>query len=625
MALMPVRRIVIPIGLLLGAALAAAGLWFVTRDHDAARPVVLGKIVQPGAAAGYNVLLITLDTTRPDHLGCYGDAKAQTPTIDSLLDHGVRFDDAVTSVTTTLASHATILTGLYPPNHGVHDNGTYSLAPKVVTLAERLKQAGYGTAAFVSAFVLDERFGLSQGFDVYDFDADRDMPRSPVSLEYERRAHEVTHAAIRWLRARKASGESKPFLAWVHYFDAHYPYDSPMATGVHSTAQAYDAEIAFVDKNLKRLLAAVDECASRERTLIVLLSDHGESLGEHGEDFHGIFLYESTLHIALMLSNPALFKRPMRVDDRVVGTVDVVPTVLDLLGLPPMAKADGQSLLTVARDPDRAIYIETFYPRRMGCSELTGLRRHTDKYIRAPRSEYYDLRQDRAEAHNLNGKGAPAAQALASRLDDLTARWSAAGAGDSGRRRMLPDEVQKLQALGYVGSEQAAETGPAVDPKDRIKLVNRMSEVAHMIVIGDYEQGLAEAREVAAEADGWTTPTMMVAEALMKLGRIKEQEEVLARFCDEHPSAEMYFYVAHALLELKRYGECEQKLAAAETLDPQFGAVAALRGDLYMAQKRYADAAAQYERAIKVDGQRVGDEVRTKLAEAKRLGQSPAP
>ncbi|MBU0637656.1 MAG: sulfatase-like hydrolase/transferase [Planctomycetes bacterium] len=607
-------------------ALGLAGtLWLACRNGDSVRPAKLGEVLQPGAAAGFNVLLITLDTTRPDHLGCYGYEQAQTPTIDSLLTCGVRFDDAVTSVPTTLASHATLLTGLYPPTTGVRDNGHYSLAPGFVTLAEVLKGAGYDTAAFVSSFVLDRRFGLAQGFDVYDFEVARDGQRGPASLEHERRAHDVTSSAIGWLRARGDSGSARPFFAWVHYFDPHHPYDSPLAsTGAYGN-NPYDAEIAFVDLHVKRLLGLITEQGLRERTLVVLVSDHGEGLSEHGEDLHGIFVYESALRVALILSNPRLFSAGYRVDDRVVGTVDVLPTVLELLGLPAPALCDGQSLLL--RDtPERAIYIETVYPLNMGCSALRGLRRHGDKYIEAPRPEYYDLRSDPAELANIYEGGGAQVEALCDQLRALVdERWSENEASSLAQRQLSPQERTRLEALGYVLSQGRAEASTLPDPKDRIHLVERMREVTRLLALGQLEAGLALAREVADQAAGWRMPTLMMAEALQRLGRNDERADVLARFCAQSPSAEVLFYLAHAQFELKRFEECERTLAAAAELDPRFGSVPALRGDVYFAQQRYGDAAAEYEQALATDGQRLGVEVRAKLAEARRLARQFPP
>ncbi|MCP4589498.1 MAG: sulfatase-like hydrolase/transferase [bacterium] len=617
---MSTNRRVNQIGLAVGLAIAALALAAAFRgggSDDSARAVVLGQVVRPGAASGFNVLLVTLDTTRPDHLGCYGASSAQTPAIDSLLEHGVRFDDAVTSVPTTLAAHTTILTGLYPPTTGVRDNGIHHLADSFDTLAEVLQRQGYRTGGFVSSFVLDRRFGLDQGFDVYDFSVAPDGRRGAASLEHERRAQRVTQPALDWIRAYGKAGGEAPFFAWVHYYDPHHPYDSPLGKTAAFRDRPYDAEIAFVDVQFERLLRTLDTLGLRENTLIVLVSDHGEGLFEHDEGLHGIFIYETTMRVALVLSNPRLFSAPFRVDDRVVGTVDIFPTIIDLLGLPTSPDTEGESLLEIAPQAERAIYIETVYPTSVGCAQLRGLRRHRDKYILAPRPEYYDLRKDPEETENLIDHAGAEPVALRQQLDELSRRWAETGGAGQAERVLTPAEQKQLEALGYVGSNRREDTANLPDPKDRIGVVNQMSDVVRLLATGQPEEALVLAREVAAQTEGWRMPTLMVAEALMQLGRDEERVDVLARYCEQTPTAEMLYYLAHALLEVRRYRECEDKLRAAELLDPQFGSVAALRGDLYFAQQRYAEAAGEYERALELDAQRLDDSVRDKLARAR--------
>ncbi|MFH0981957.1 MAG: sulfatase [Planctomycetota bacterium] len=408
-------------------------------------------MVHPGAATGFNVLLITLDTTRPDHLGCYGYKAIETPAIDSLLDHGVRFDDAVASAPLTLPSHASLFTGLHPPTLGVRDNGSYRLGPEYTTLAEVLRNQGYETAAFVAAFILDRRYGLDQGFNVYDFRISETGRKGTETLLNERGADDVTNSAIRWLDQRARSGTAAPFFAWGHYYDPHHPYKSPLADLERFRDKLpYDAEVAFVDMHFKRLLDTVDKHNLRARTLIVVVSDHGESLREHGEPNHGIFIYEATIRSAWLLSNPVLFDRPYRVDDRVVSLVDAFPTLLELLGLPLPSRGDGQSLLSVKPDPDRAVYIESYYPReKLRCSTLCGLRRHTDKYILAPTPEYYDLRKDPREAKNLYATAPPV---LPQRLAELLRNWDQTGGARSGARTMSAEEEARLRSLGYAGT-----------------------------------------------------------------------------------------------------------------------------------------------------------------------------
>ena len=324
-------------GLVVGAALILA-------RGEAEQPVQPGQVVQPGAAAGFNVLLITLDTTRRDRLGCYGYGPAQTPTIDSLVACGIRFDDAVASSPLTLPSHATMLTGLYPVNHGARDNGTTHLPTDRVTLAEVLRARGYDTAAFVSCFVLEQRFGLAQGFDVYDFQVTPEGHRPDLADVSERAADVVTDAATEWLDGRQEATAAAPFFLWVHYFDPHHPYESPLGKTARFAGRPYDAEIAFVDTQLRRLLDALGEHGLRERTLIALVTDHGEALSEHFEQTHGYYIYDCTIRVGFVLSCPALFDRAYCLNDRVVGLVDLKPTIEDLLGIPPTTPCDGQSL-----------------------------------------------------------------------------------------------------------------------------------------------------------------------------------------------------------------------------------------------------------------------------------------
>ena len=611
--------------ILAAVALTACGLaaWTVVEmltNPDATRPVSLADIVEPGDAAGYNVLLITLDTTRADRLGCYGYESAQTPSIGSLLDHGVRFDDAVASAPTTLASHATIHTGLYPHHHGVRVNGRYRLAPEHVTLADTLQAHGYETAAFVACFVLDQRFGLDQGFDVYDFEVSDEGRRSPTDLLSEREAHHVTTAAIKWLRARRESTGMAPFFLWVHYYDPHSPYESPLEKTLPlrngSGGTAYDGEIAFVDLHLGRLLDTLTALGAYDHTLIGLVSDHGESLGEHGEQQHGGFLYEASMRVALMFSCPTVFERPWRVDDRVVGTVDIVPTIADLLGIPLSRSVDGLSLLTAEADSDRAIYMETLHTQEyLACSPLFGLRRHGDKFILAPRSEYYDLRRDPTELRNLYGSGDP-------RIDDLRRRLSARmedrSTDCSATRTMSPEEVERLASLGYVDLGGPVRSNELPDPKDQVPLLAELDVAVQLMYEDELGKALAVAQQLVERMAGVETPVFILVDIYRKLGQEDEAIRVLTEFSEKHPSAATHVRLAELLLYQRRYDEMERSLHAAEVYDPQCGMIPVLRGNRFFDEQRYEEAVEQLRTAIRMDGERLGPRVKQKLAEAVR-------
>ena len=279
-----------------------AAIWLVNRVRPSAErfdgpaPALLSDLVEAGEATGVNVLLVTLDTVRADRLGCYGHESAETPTLDALAARGVRFDDAITSVPVTLPSHATILTGLSPLSHGVRDNGRYRLAEEHVTLTEVLSSHGYDTAAFVGCFVLDARFGLDQGFDTYDFEVSADGYHPQMPDFNERSATGVTDAVVRWLDERAISGANAPFFAWVHYFDPHQPYQSPLQRLPRFAVRPYDAEIAYVDAELQRVLDKLGDLGVRDRTVVVVAGDHGKRYNhyEGPKQVHRLSRHHST-------------------------------------------------------------------------------------------------------------------------------------------------------------------------------------------------------------------------------------------------------------------------------------------------------------------------------------------
>jgi arylsulfatase A-like enzyme len=590
-----------------------------------AQPAALAGALEPGCATGFNVLLITLDTTRPDHLGCYGYKQAQTPTIDALCRNGVLFEEAVTSVPITLPSHATILTGRSPQAIGVRDNGSYRLAPEHLTLPEILKQHGYDTAAFVSCFVLDARFGLDQGFDLYDFRVCDDGRKAPNELRHERRAEHVTDVAIDWLQQRKRAGPQNPFFAWVHYFDPHHPYESPLMQHGRFVGNPYDAEIAYVDQHLGRLVDTLDELELRERTLIVLASDHGESLKEHQEAYHGIFIYESTIRVALLFSCPQLFDGPHRVGDRLVGLLDILPTLEDLLGLPRSAGIEGESLVSTATSSDRAIYIESYHPAEaLGCAPLYGLRRLGEKFILAPTPEYYDLRRDPDELTNRYDASSSNQAALRGQLSRIMSRWAQDGMAHAGARSLTSKERTRLESLGYVGEIDAFDSYRQADPKDRISLINQMTEVSRLAALGRTREALVLAHEVARQCEGFEYAIHQLAYLYAKLNRPNEAVAVLEEYARRHPSTDIFAHLASRLKGLKRYDDFERALQAAESLDLDGrGAIPMMRGDFFFENGRYQEAVLQYQKAIEMDAQRLGPRVQQKLKQAKARLQQP--
>lgn len=424
---------------------------------------------------GLNLVLVTIDTLRPDRLGCYGYSKIKTPNLDRLAQGGVLFENAVTSAPLTAPSHASIFTGLYPTVHKVRDVGGFILQTPYKTLAEILQGQGWDTAAFVGSSVLKKHFGFNRGFAVYDDEMPKPDARSAAVENPERRAGEVVDRAMRWL----ASQQGRPFFLWVHVYDPHFPYDPPAPFRKQYRERPYDGEVAYTDQQLGRLFSAIGQKSTAKKTLIAVLSDHGESLSEHGEYTHGIFLYDSTLRIAFMMAGPGVPKG-LRVKQQ-ARTVDLLPTVLDLIGEKAPRDVQGTSLVSAFHGkeaPTDYSYAETLYPKiNMGWAELRGMRTNRWKYIRAPKPELYDLVQDPAETTNVIGSYPEEASRLEARLKTVIERSGSQGVEHVDTTAVDKHTMEQLKSLGYVGGSSQREytlTGKGIDPKDRVAVLKAL-------------------------------------------------------------------------------------------------------------------------------------------------------
>jgi choline-sulfatase len=442
-----------------------------------------------------NVVVISIDTLRRDHLAPYG-APFETAAASRLAGEGVVFEHAVSQVPLTLPSHASLFTGLYPPHHAVRDNAGFVLEPDASTLAEHFQAAGYKTAGFVSSYVLHSRWGIGQGHETYDDSFDYAGLEGRSLTDVERPAEPVVEAAVAWLRQPQRA--KRPFYLWIHLYDPHDPY-VPADQYRRRAPTAYAGEVMYADAQIARFLAALDTLGLRRNTVIVYLSDHGESLGDHGEPTHGIFLYGATLDVPLIIAPPpgaTLGSPALTLAGRRVGglarLVDVTPTVLDLVGLPVPSGLDGVSLLPLVAhegasatgsppsDPSDALagpvsYAETYYPRfRYSWSDLAAVETERWKFIRAPRPELYDLRQDPGELHDVSAAHPRVVATLAKQLESM----SRLKAGDEPTPTPLdPEALARLRALGYVGGADSAlarRTGPRPDPKDGLPLLREL-------------------------------------------------------------------------------------------------------------------------------------------------------
>jgi choline-sulfatase len=581
----------------------------------------LGAVTASAAAAGYNVLLVTIDTARRDRFGCYGDTDAQTPCVDGLAGDGVLFSDAVTSVPLTLPSHTTLMTGLYPPRHDVHDNGIDALGPEPAVLAEVLSRHGYATGAFVGAFVLDERFGLDRGFDTYDFAVDEAGYHPQMTEFNERSADAVADAALAWLDGHAASPGSAPFFAWAHFFDAHHPYRSPLATDPAFADRPYEAEIAYVDRQLQRIVDWLDAHGLRDRTLIVVTADHGESLGEHGEEAHGMFVYDGTLRVPLVMSCPSLFGGPLRCEGA-VGLVDVRPTIQDLLGIATDDDMDGQSLLA-AIPADRELYIETAGPVRMaGAAALRGLRSRTSKYIEAPEPEYYDLAEDPAERNNRYDERAAS---LASRQGKLAAWVAAAPAGHVAARTLTTEEAERLHSLGYTMSGSRADDDSLPDPKWLIAAFHDGMRAEQLYAKGKYAEAAALSRDVIADCDGCVNAVRVLAFSQLRMGHPDEAIATLQEAVDRDPDRYLLRSLAQAMIVDGKYDDARDVLDRYGRIAPRDGWVPLLRGDCAAAENRYDQALEYYRRARNIDAWGAGRRAAERIGRIQRLlGKLPA-
>lgn len=583
-------------------------------------PSRLGALVQSGDAAGFNILLVTLDTLRPDRLGCYGYTRGQTPVIDSLVQHGVLFEDAVTSVPLTLPSHTTILTGLYPPHHGIRNNGTFRLDDSFVTLPETLKENGYDTAAFIGCFVLDERFGLNQGFDVYNFEVTPEGNQPSNANFNDRPAAAVTDAAIDWLERRSVSSAESPFFCWVHYFDPHTPYRSPLQRIPKFANRPYDAEIAYVDAEFGRLLSHLDNKGIRDRTLIVLVSDHGEAFGEHNEPTHGMLIYESTMRAAFILSCPGLFDGSHRIGDKLTGLIDVRATIEDLVGLSPLSPGDGQSLLRSDRGEGDPIYIETQEPLYVnGWSPLYGLRTHATKFILAPEPEFYDLRTDAGERRNLYPSRPAGLDRSEQLLDELLNDEIGADVAARAARKITAEEVDRLRSLGYMHTGGVSTTQDLPDPKVMMPLYNKSIRAASLHALGRHAEAAVLAREVLDECESCMLAFGTLAFSYAELGRGEEAVDVLRSALGRNPDVFRISSLALLLIKLKQYEQAEDVLRIYQGMDPTDGRVQLYRGNALANQGRFDEAITMYEQAIRIDENRVGLTARGRIERIRRL------
>jgi choline-sulfatase len=549
-----------------------------------------------------NVFLITIDTLRADHVHCYGDQNVETPALDGLARDGVRFTQAFTPSPITNTSHTSILTGLLPSSHGVTDFAV-PLSPAHRTWAEVLHERGYHTAAFIGAVILDSKTlapGLDRGFDFYDNFPEHATTKSRWG-RVERRGMDVVQHAERWLTAHPAG----PHFVWVHLYDPHDPYEPPAPYSQIYKDRLYDGEIAYADSALAHFVAYLKKRGWYANSVIVVVGDHGEGLGEHHENTHGIFLYDSTTHVPLIVKLPSTGSAKVKVVDAQVRTIDIMPTVLDLLGAIVPSQLDGESMkpyFTGAEVNPRVAFGETDYPLRFGWAPLRSVRSESFKLIEAPRPELYDLRTDAAELDNKYEPWNAQVQKFRGMLAELRAKAppAAPAKGVVGQ-----GTINELKALGYLGradvgsATNVPEPSMLPDPKDKIEEQSLLHS-AMMASEDDREADARESLKKVLQLDPKSpTALLQLGELELKAADYASAAQHLKAALEVRPDdATAAFYEGQALERIHDLPGARDALEASLKLMPGQFEARLLLGQVYLGLKNPQAAEDQFEAAL---------------------------
>lgn len=599
-------RHLVAIGLLLAVALGLGGWWLLgRRPVRSASGSELGRLTAGGSARQLNLLVITLDTTRADRIGAYGYKEIETPTLDRLAREGVLFEQAMCAAPLTLPAHSSIFTSRFPPEHGVRDNGGFFLSPRQTTLATLLKRAGMQTGAVVGAYVLDGKWGLNQGFDTYVDDFDLSKLSGFALGDVQRPGNEVVDRALPWLE--KVKGQR--FFAWLHFYDPHTPYAAPEPFASRYPNHPYNAEIAFVDSQIARVIEFLERNQLLDKTIVAVMGDHGEGLNQHNEGTHGFFIYESTTRVPFIIRAPFDRTRGRRVADP-VRSVDLFPTVLDMMGMPAPKGIAGASLVPLMTGARKTLdlegYAEALYPlHHYGWSELRAWRAGRYKVIDAPRPELYDLDRDPEETTNLYAERRTLADGMIARLRQQEKEDAPGSASSQPAPEVDPEARARLAALGYVGSFVATVSAHAsnrADPKDKIELFNLMTEARDVAKDKDdeasFDKVVAIYRKVLADDPNVIDAWFNLGNVYYRAGQYPEAIKYFSKALELKPDYDLP--VINMANAYRRMGRDDAALAGYEhylTIDPknahvryQIGEIQLDRGDLASAEQSFRQA-----------------------------------
>jgi len=599
------RKTIIAGSILLGLAVAT---WLVLGRRSPADKIA-GLWGRSGVKRP-NVIMITLDTTRADHLACYGYPNVNTPNLDTLARTGVLFEQADSASPLTLPAHCSIMTGMYPTYHGVRINGNTALSDEQTTIAEVLTARGYQCGAFIGAFVLDGRWGLKQGFARYDDQFDLTKYRQLDLGVVQRPGNIVMDEALGWLDAHKQD----PFFAWIHLYDPHMPYEPPEPYYSRyrpgGLIGLYDGEIAFTDEQVGRCLSWLADKGLSKNTIVVVLGDHGEGLGSHGEGSHGYFIYNYVTHVPLLIAVPFKELQGRRVASQ-ARAVDVFPTVLELLGIKSPAAVQGRSLLPLMFRPEsddgRSAYGESLAPfLQFGWSPLHTLKTKRYQFIDAPQMELYDLADDPEERTNILGQNPSVARTMKAELDKLMAETSQ-GAPKPQAANLDKETVERLAALGYIGApvsrneSPAGSPGPLADPKTKLPIYEAIQRAGESITRNDYADAARKLEDALNQDPSVPQAMLMLSTCYSELGREEEAKSRLEQVLKIDPESIQAMISLARILRKQRKNEdvialCQKTLS----LDDKTVQAFMLIGEVYMEDQDHARALPYLEKAFDI-------------------------
>jgi arylsulfatase A-like enzyme/Flp pilus assembly protein TadD len=558
-----------------------------------------------------NIILITLDTTRADRMGFLGSNRDLTPNLDALARQSVVFTRAYAQVPLTTPSHAALLTGTYPQYSRLEDLGS-PLRKDLPYVPDLLHERGYHTGAFIGAEILDPGStapGFERGFDVYDADFHQRKPGEDRYQSIERRAEDVANRAMAWL----SQNRQPPFFIWLHFYDAHDPYDPPEPFKSHYASAPYDGEIAYTDSVVGSVLDILQRHGLYQDCVIAVAADHGEAFGEHGEERHGMFLYDETIHVPLLLKLPKQRFGGERVDGR-VALADVAPSLLQAAGFPVPAAMQAHSLfplIEAARAPasarvkgsEQPVYSETNYGHRtFGWAELRSWRTGKYLYVQSPKRELYDQSAGVRAAENLAVPSRAVADTLDSQLDDFLKKTSSE---QTAPPKLDPAQAEKLRALGYLAADSAAANDPqasAVDPKEKIEVANRFHRALVNLEEDHYDEGIADLREVIGREPGVASAYLELGRALVHQKRYDEAIATLRVAVEKKPDSSIpHFELGKALIYVKQWDGALVEMQAAAVLKPESPPLHYFLAVIQAQLKHATESSVEFEKALQLD------------------------